>query len=346
MRISSQNAYWLEVAGLSLISVAFFRFGLLLLLFLVPLQILWVRRGERAGLTGSLIFLGALAVLKGIDYLRVRELLTGGAGASVGMLFIDVALPIGFLIGLYALNSARAIVPVGQSGERRLLTDTERMIIALAAASVVYVSVILYVYLNGAVDELISAQVALMQSLLSDASAGAEEIEALTALVVRVFLSGFLVAHLVVLLVNWWFGTRIAFRGPTRIPSDSGVAARLVQMRLNAFRLPTQLIWLLVGAWGGVLLSMVVELDWFAYVLWNLALVALCLYGVQGLALLWHLLQRRGLPRGARIGVALALLVVLLIPGLNLVVLIGLPGFGASEIWVNYHRFEGSVDEQ
>lgn len=346
MRISNQNAYWLEVAVLSLISVAFFRLGFFLLLFLVPIQILWVRRGERAGLIGSGIFLGALTILKGVDYLRVRELLANGSGVGVGLIFIDVALPIGFLIGLYALNSATAVVPVGSTGERRMLTNVERMIVALGAAVLVYVPVILYVHLNGVVDELIAAQVALVQSALSGAVATTEEIAVLSELIVRALLSGFLFGHLVVLLVNWWFGTRLAFRGRNSVSSEHAVAIRLAQFQLGTFRLPVNLIWLLIGSWGGVLLSMVVELEWFAYVLWNLALVALGFYGVQGLALLWYFLQRRRLPRGARLGVALALIVVLLMPGINLIVLIGLPGLGASEIWVNYHRFERNGDEQ
>ncbi|MCK4513963.1 MAG: hypothetical protein KAU31_01830, partial [Spirochaetaceae bacterium] len=61
----AQRAYWVEVVGLALAAVLFFRFGLLMLVFLLPIQISWVRRGERAGLQSSGIFLGALALLKG-----------------------------------------------------------------------------------------------------------------------------------------------------------------------------------------------------------------------------------------------------------------------------------------
>ena len=343
MRISNQNAYWLEVAGLSLASVVLFRFGVLLLLFLVPLQILWVRRGERAGLIGSGLFLGVQLVLKGIDYLRIRDLLAIGE-ASPGLLFIDIVLPVGFLAGLFALNTVQAIMPSGQSGERRMLSGGERVSAALAVAVAIYVPVMLVLDNAGAVDEVISIQLAVIQSVLTDSAATATEVAELTDLVVRVISSGFLAVHLLVLLVNWWFGTRMAFRG--RVSPSGEIAERLAGFQLSDYQLSSRLIWLLIASWGGVLLSIVVELSWFAYLLWNLALVSLVLYGIQGIAILWYFMQRRKMTRGARMGIAVALIVALLVPGVNLVVLVGLPGLGASEVWVNYHRFERSGDEQ
>ncbi len=70
------------------------------------------------------------------------------------------------------------------------------------------------------------------------------------------------------------------------------------------------------------------------------------MYAIQGLAVVWHLLDRRKVGRPQRIGLAVGLVIGLLIPGLNLVFLLGLPGLGISEVWVNYHRFERNGDEQ
>lgn len=339
----SQRAYWIEVVGLALAAVLFFRFGLLMLAFLIPIQIAWVRRGEQAGLLSSGIFLGALALLKGVDYLRVRSTM-GGAGSGMGLLFLDIVFPIAFLAGLYLLNVPRLTIRTADGARDAGVAG--RLVIALATAAVIYVPAIILVYLSGSVDALVAAQVEMLRSLLGSVDATDAEIAELTRMVLRIFLSGFLVGYFVLLAASWWFGSRIAFRGRFAQPQPNAVAERLVALSVARFRLPAATVWIVIGAWGAVLLTKLVDLGWLSFVSWNVAFLTLAFYAIQGLAVVWHLLDRRKVARRQRVGLAVALVVGLLIPGLNLVFLLGLPALGISEVWVNYHRFERSGEEQ
>jgi hypothetical protein len=123
------------------------------------------------------------------------------------------------------------------------------------------------------------------------------------------------------------------------------VRERLRTFRVVRFRLPVAAVWVLIAAWAAVLGSVLLDLGWLDFAIWNLAFLALAVYAIQGLAILWHLLERRKVRRGTRIGIAVALVVGLLVPGLNLVFLLGVPGLGISEVWVDYHRFERSGEE-
>jgi Predicted membrane protein (DUF2232) len=222
----------------------------------------------------------------------------------------------------------------------------ERLGATVVTAAVIYVPTIVLVYLSGSVDGIVAAQVELLRSLLTVVSATDEEILSLTRLVLRIFLSGFLFGFFVMLVGSWWLGSRLALREQFALPQGNEVAERLRAMSLVEFRLPVFMIWIVIAAWGAVLLSMLVDVGSLSFVIWNLACLTLAAYSIQGLAVVWHLLDRRKVARGQRIGLAVALVIGLLIPGLNLVFLLGLPGLGISEVWVNYHRFERNGDEK
>lgn len=343
MQLNVRQRYWMEVGGLALAAVLFFRFGLLLLVFLVPIQIAWVRRGEQAGLAASGIFLGALALLKGTDYLRVRGAL--GASSGAGLLFLDIVLPAAFLAGLYLLNSPGLSIRLSD-GSRRELHLLERMIAAVLAAAAIYVPVIVLVGVSGSVNTMVAAQVELLRSLLQVTEATEQELRALTEMVLRIFLSGFVFGFFVMLVANWWIGTRLGLRERYGVSPANDVRERLESLRIVRFRLPVTAVWVLIAAWGAVLGSLLVDVGWLSFVIWNLAFLTLGIYAIQGLAIVWHFLDRRKVQRNARVGIAAALVFGMLVPGLNLVFLLGLPGLGISEVWVDYHRFERGGEEK
>ena len=326
------------MAGLGLAAVVFFRFGLLLLVFLVPIQIVWVRRGERAGLLSSGIFLGALALLEIVSYLRIRSMLDG-TGSGMGLLFLDIVLSVGFLAGLYLLNTPRLTIRVAEGG--RELNVVERIGAALLTAAIIYGSTIVLVHLSGSSDEIVAALVELMRPLLAVVGATEDEIIALARTSIRLFLSVFLFGFFMMLIGNWWFGTRLALRNRFALSGPNEVAERLRSFSITRFSLPVAMIWVVIAAWGGVLLSMLVDVGWLSFVIWNLALLSLAMYSIQGLAVIWHLLDRKKVARNQRL-----VLAVVLILGLNVVLLLGLSCLGISEVWVNYHRFERNGEEQ
>jgi hypothetical protein len=343
MQIDNHRAYWLEIAGLTLGAILLFRFGLLGLVFLVPIQLVWIRRGEDAGLVASGGLLAGVILLKGFDLVRLRRALGPGGAISPMFLFIDVVFAAGLLAGLFAMNSERMAIAT-KAGSRRSLTVPERMLAALGGGVVVYGPAIAFIVAGDAVDDVIATQVELMRPLFDAAGAGTEEIRFLIQIVLAAILSGLLFAHFVMVVANWWIGVQIAFKSRFSLPAGNQVMARHSGYELTEFRLPVYLVWALIGAWGGVLLSMVRDLGWIAYVFWNAGFVMLALYAIQGIAIVWFYFDRRKIQRGTRIAVAAVMVIGLLIPGLRFIVGIGLPALGVSEIWIDYHRLRGSEE--
>ncbi|MFW5684946.1 MAG: DUF2232 domain-containing protein, partial [Spirochaetota bacterium] len=152
--------------------------------------------------------------------------------------------------------------------------------------------------------------------------------------------------YFVMLVGNWWIGVQLAFRTSVRLPGGNPVMARHAEMSLNEFALPGYLVWALIAAWSGVLATVVLQAGWVAYLFWNAAFVTTALYAIQGIALVWYFLDRYKAQRSMRLLTAVALIVGLLIPGLQLAIMLGLPGLGVSEIWVDYHRLKGSEEAQ
>lgn len=344
MNLDDQRAYWLETAGLALASVLLFRFGLLGLVFLVPVQLVWIRRGEEAGLIASGGVIAGIALVKWIDLLRLRSA-AGAEGVSGGVVLLDVVFAAGLLLGLFVMNSERAVIPVGDDGYRRLSVP-ERMIAAVCAGALVYGPTIGLIASGDASNSVIAAQIELLRPLFEATGASTEEVRVLTEIIIGALLSGVLFGYFVMLVGNWWIGVQIAFRTRVRLPAGNPVMARHAGLELTEFRLPGYLVWALIAAWGGVLGSVVLEWGWISYIFWNAAFVTMALYALQGIAIVWYFLDRRKVQKGARIAVAVGMVFGLLIPGLQLFVGLGLPGLGISEIWIDYHRFRGSEEAQ
>ncbi len=344
MQVDDQRAYWLEIAGLTVAAVLLFRFGLLGLVFLVPIQLVWIRRGEDAGALASVGVILGIGVFKWIDYLRLRGT-PGPDGVPAALLLLDLVFAAGLLAGLFMMNSDRLTV-ADSSGEtgRRTMTVPERMMAAVAVGTAIYGPTIGLLAAGDAAESAIAMQIELMRPLFEAAGAGSEEIAVLVRVVIAAILSGLMFGFFVMVTSNWWLGVQIAFKSRFPLPAGNDIMARHAGYELTEFRLPEYLVWALIGAWGGVLLSMVADLGWVSYFFWNAAFVTLALYGVQGIAIVWFYLDRRKVQKITRVGIAVGMVIGLLIPGLRFVVGVGLPGLGVSELWIDYHRVKGSEE--
>jgi len=96
---------------------------------------------------------------------------------------------------------------------------------------------------------------------------------------------------------------------------------------------------------GGVALSEYVGFGIVGLLFWNVALSVTILYGLQGAAVARHLLMRWNANARILPLMVLALAVAVFLRGILLVVGIGIPILGLSEIWISYHRFDGSEDK-
>lgn len=329
----------LEVVGFAAAAVVFSRLELFALLFLVPIQLAWVRRGEEGGLLSSGIALGAMVVIAAIQSWQSAGSI--GEIGSPAAFYLDAVVAAGLMIGLFMMNSR--LVP---ELIRRPVRVCER------AAGAIVGSLVLFVLFRAAGgstlwQDYVAIQVAGSPELMAQVDATVGEIVALQEQLLPLVARGAATAYLAVMLGSWWFGSLIAFR--TRFPLSEGnpVMQELAGYAVVRFRLPEGWVWGLIIGWSSVALSIVLELAWLSTAAWNVALVMMVFYAIQGIAIVLHLGRRRATNQSARLLLAGGLVLGLLIPGLRIVVAVGIPLLGVSEIWVSYHRFEGSeeIDE-
>jgi hypothetical protein len=336
MALSRRQAYWGEVVGLGIASLVMLRLGLLALFFLLPLQLVWIRRGERGGIESSLVFLGSALLLRLFETLRAPTV-SGGDVFTVTVLVLVV--PLVMAIGLFMLNSQRVVFS-GRDG-----SISERLLLFVAAALIVLVPSVAAVVASPVGEALADLWTAQLQPLLSQVEASEAEIAALQRQVATLAGSALLPFVLLWLLGNWWGGALIAFR--TRFPLTDGnaVMARLAGHDFAKFTVPVWTVWLFIASWSGVALSEYVGFGIVGLLFWNVALSVTILYGLQGAAVARHLLLRWNANARILPLIVLALVVAMFLRGILLVVGIGIPVLGLSEIWISYHRFDGSEDK-
>jgi hypothetical protein len=147
----------------------------------------------------------------------------------------------------------------------------------------------------------------------------------------EVFFRNYIFTYFLLVTGNWYAGTVIGNRSLQKeYPS------------ISEFVIPDFFIWFLLGSWTGVLIDTLLGLGPLRYLFWNIALISLFLFGLQGFAIARHLLDKYNVARGTRFALGLAALILFFIPGVNLVLIVGLPGFGLSELWIKYRKAERS----
>lgn len=105
---------------------------------------------------------------------------------------------------------------------------------------------------------------------------------------------------------------------------------------LRTFMVDDRQIWVLIASMAVVLIGHFRSLPVLDKAGWNIFLVAMLTFGLQGIGIIKELFYRKGFPPGYRLVLILAAAAALLNPWLNRIVLIGIPGLGVSEIWIKY----------
>jgi hypothetical protein len=306
------------------VSALLYHLGIGLPAFLIPLQVVRVRKGARHFLLAAAVAFAAIAGVR----LAMTAGQAGGAGSPA--LVLELSVVLAMLAGLAwiqlpELLGRPALLPGGR---------VARLLVAAAAAGLA--SVPLFSYLGrsqafaAGLGRLFDAAAALLNRLLDPAGTEAalrgEELAAMTR---AVFLRSFLLDYLLVLTFCWWVGTVIGARSMGRRP---GITP------LSRFRPAESLIWPLILGLALVLLNLLVPLGPLELAGWNLLLVMLFFYGLAGLGILRFLLDRLGAPRGLRVVAWLALAALALAPGVNAGLAVLISGLGVSETWINYRR--------
>jgi hypothetical protein len=319
------NRVWIEIGVFTAVSL-----GLLLLapgvfLFLIPLQVLAVRRGASA--FGYAVLL--LALLAAVVELAGSGMRAELAAAEGYLHRIQLFLSVLLLGGLWLVNEPR-VLPY-----RRLL----RIIIATGAAGMVAVPFIGALLsdpeFGPTMRTYIADQPLLRMSLspsaaLETAQPNTATVDLFANTIGEVLLRGILFLYLVYLVTAWWLGSVWGART---------VGMRSPIGRLVAFRLEPWCIWALLLS-GAVVLgdALLEDIGLLSYAGWNVFSVFLFLFALQGIGVLQWLYRRYNVPGPMRVMIGVALVFMLFRPVLTFVPVFGLPLLGISETWIDFKR--------
>ena len=127
------------------------------------------------------------------------------------------------------------------------------------------------------------------------------------------------------LTVGWFFADAISRR-----------LHKKQRFRLIDFIVPETMIWPLIVSLIGVLGDVFVGLGWIGHLMWNSTFILVLIYGLHGIGLIEYLLKRYKVSRSSKRFLAIISIAVLLLPGINFIILIGVPVLGVSELWIRY----------
>lgn len=338
MTRDARAGMWTETGLFALASVLLAQMGLGIFLFLVPLQVLHARRGER-----SLVLAGA-AVIAAVAAIRlIGAAARGVVEQSRGMLIVELVALSLLILGLVLVDTY-GNRPLPVLGAR--LRAVPRLIGATLAAALLCVPVLLVLrsrpdfgqaisgVFRDAADTVSAAVAQGSRGLQIEGGIDAEGLAGrLQAVAAEVFPRSVALYYFAILTFSWWAGNRSAAR-----------AAGAQRSRLIGFFLPDGYVWPLIVSLALVLADVAFGVGIAGYVGWNAGLVMLFLYGLQGLGVVQFVFARYSVSRALRLLTYVVLVVLFLSPGANMAVVVGLPGLGVSEIWLRYRTRRRNTD--
>lgn len=314
------------------------------ILFLIPLQVLYIRRGKKAFAAGAVLSL-LLILVAGL--LLARRWTTadpaaagGGLSPAAPFLILDVAVS-ALLIGGLTLIQLPEMSPELQAPRYPRVT---RLVIATVIAGLLSVPLLLYLrgnepFVTG-VQEFIGARIEVMNSAIaaSQSAAGTAGVQplqtaALLELINSILLRSYLFYYFLVLAFSWWLGTIIGARSVGRRPGLT---------RIADFKLPDRYLWPLIATLALVVLTLIVPSEMLAVPAWNALLILVFLYGISGLAVIRFLLKKLNVRPGVRWMLIAAIIILAMTPRIGFAILILVPGLGVSEVWLKYRSKERS----
>lgn len=342
----------IEILIFAAVSTLLYRLGMGPILFLIPLQVLYVRRGKKSFGWAALLTLGLILA---VGLLLARRLpmsglsaaaMSGGAPAGFGLsqaapfLFLDMAVAV-LLIGGLVLVQLPELSPELQLPR---LPRVTRHMIATGIAGVLFIPVILYLRSNEifteGVREFVGAWFEGMNRAIGASAPeglqpGVQPIQtaALLEIINTVLLRSFLFSYFLMLSFSWWLGTIIGARSMGKHPGLTKIAD---------FKLPDRYVWPLIASLALVVLNLFVPAEPLAIPAWNALLILVFLYGVSGLGIIRFLLRKLKVRPGVRWLLIVAIVILAMTPRIGIVVLILVPGLGVSEVWLKYRREERS----
>ncbi|MFP4431416.1 MAG: DUF2232 domain-containing protein [Spirochaetaceae bacterium] len=310
----SNSQRLVEALSLGLLGGLFFQTSLFVFVFLVPVQIVRVRHGQSFGVISGAAALAAVSAFKLYQAVRLDLFET-----HPSLLFADVVVPVLLIGGLLLIDTDA--IPL----KRRL----HRFFLAVGITGLLGLPFFLRPQTGDVLRNLVELQLRAAGVLAEGDALMSAQLDVVLERVTDVVRNTFLLGYCAVLTSNWYMGTVIGMRTLGR---------REGFPELQRFFLPADMVWYLVGSLAVALMARLFGTETVGHVAWNVVSVIAFLYALQGVGILWYLMERSGAPPSVRLIVPPALAILLFVPGLNYIVLLGLPGLGVSETWIHYKR--------
>lgn len=314
-----------ELSIAVLLSVIFSQFGFLVLFFTVPLYTLYYRNGK----SDLLISSASVLVLTAIFAVwRTRFVIE--ADLRGALVIIEMIIPILLMLGMFFIID---IIPV-LSGSRRLY----RLMAATLAAVIVCVPVYFLLKGNDVFIEAVKTQINAIAGIAFGESNGTYESEVIKSYLGEDGITGYMKSfylksaaamYFLILLISARVSEILISRMQRRNP-----------LMLTEFSVPSNFLWPMLIAAVGMLVDIfeLMKLGYFVPVVWNAGLVLLFIYGLQGLGIIRAVFRKYNLPHSLRLLFEFILIMLLVMPGVNYIVIVGLPVLGISETWINLRK--------
>jgi len=334
---------WFETLLLTLVSVLLYNIGIGFLLFLIPLQVIFIRRGD-SFFTTAMVLCFSLILLYKLITLFVNSAFAD-AGPFMLIEFFSITLLFG---GLVFLNTVK--LP-GVSTVLKLLA-------AAAAAWVLSIPLIFFLRGNQSFNTVMRQLFTNIALFLNTNVSASESInlsynqpgidgESLLIITREFFLRSYIFDYFVLLLFSWRGGTMLALKS-LRVKASAASAASKASTAsaagLKNFQMPDVYIWPLILCLAGVLVNNFRSLGFLGFLFWNTALIMLFLFGLTGFGIIRFLFEKFRLAKPLRFLFIFSLVILIMTPRVGIVFFLLIPALGVSEIWIKYRTKQRSKD--
>lgn len=330
----SSGSQLFEILLFTLSSLLLYHTGVGFVLFLVPLQIVASRRGIRALLLAEGVFLAVFLAIRFWPAVATPEHALPDVMGS-----IEIGIAAVCLLGMIVVN-----LPL-----KRRPRTVWLLLAATGAAGVAAVPAALLLAgtpaFHLAMDQLFGEVSKMLTGVFAPAAdSGAAAFFAqmlrpdrLRQMTEATLLRSVAADYLVLLSFSWWAGQSAARRS-TAFRAPGG-------FRFSAFRLESGWLWPLIASGALVLADLFfgssASFAFFGavggpYAAWNVGLVILFLFGLQGMAIVMFLFEKYRLPRVLWFLLIVGLGVLAASPGAGLFIVLLVPILGISENWIRY----------
>ena len=318
--VMNQNEKVLARNAAIVIGVSFFLSRVMLgnFLFTIPLMVLAPKFSDRRK---ALLPVGAVAILMFVfELIQGRSALSDPAGRVlllIGM-FIPVVLLVGSAIWIY-LDNQRTLI--------RYLASTSFGVVA---------SMVMVVMLSRGSETVLRVDAAMLETFqlmfqqLEGEGITSVDLQKLYRM--SVLVGGSVLVPTIMGLIG--FASFMAMSYNARLD-------RTFSDRIAKWRAPDSNLWVFLGAWTMVLLMMILKAPYVIRALAvNIALGSSVLFAVQGIAIVLHIVRRKGLAISTGRLLTTIFFIALVVPGLNVLVVFVLPLLGVTETWIVYRKNE------